>query len=663
MTAALRHDVRALRQGGGRHCNGPGVRRPACPKMAADTGAEQGAAGMASVARYQGLVERLEREAQQAPGRYKFKLALLAGLGFAVLGGTVLLALGMSAGLVLALLAISPILLLKLLKVIWIPVAFGWFVLKALWVKFEPPSGYVLGPDEAPALRAEIERLREQTGAPPLKQILIDPNLNAGAASVPRMLGLFGHTHYLVLGLPLMQLLSREQFAAVVAHEFGHFGGGHGRFSGWIYRVRASWYRFLEELSQRRSRMGAVFLRFFNWYAPYFDAYSFVLARAQEYDADATAARVIGAPTMAQALQRVGLGNVRLQRDFWAGVERSVQAQPQPPQALFRDMAGSFAHVGSDDAARLQELLDEQPGLEDTHPTLAQRLQALGQSPASVPAPAQSAAEALLGPLRETLEERFSREWREHIAESWRQQHENLGQDHARLSELEARVDTLAGPELGEYAILVHRLRPDADPLPLYRTALSACPDTALVVARLGALLLDRQDAEGVAHLERAMELDADFSEQALQLLMQHHHRVGDEAAFEAAAKRLRALYQRREGAVLAREEVDAKKDRLLEHGLDAEALGVAVAGLQSSGKVKRAWIVRKQIEGDETGIPHYLVLLALRGVAWTEDGMLQKVLDGLELPGSIVALHESSHRALAKRIKAMPGTLVYSRG
>lgn len=663
MTAALRHDVRALRQGGGRHCNGPGVRRSACPKMATDTGAWQGAAGMASVARYQGLVERLEREAQQAPGRYKFKLALLAGLGFAVLGGTVLLALGMSVGLVLALLAISPILLAKLLKVIWIPVAFGWFVLKALWVKFEPPSGYVLGPNEAPELRAEIERLRAQTGAPPLKQILIDPNLNAGAVSVPRMLGLFGHSHYLVLGLPLMQLLSREQFAAVIAHEFGHFGGGHSRFAGWIYRVRASWNRFLGELSQRRSRMGAVFLRFFNWYAPYFDAYSFVLARAQEYDADATAARVTGAPTMAQALQRVGLGNVRLQRDFWAGVERSVETQPQPPQTLYRDMAGSFVAVGVDDANRLQELLDEQPSLDDTHPTLAQRLRALGQSPAAVPAPAQSAAETLLGPLRETLEQRFSQEWREHVAETWSQRHEALGQDHARLADLEARLDALAGAELGEYAVLVDRLRPDADAVPLYRAALAARPDDALVLARLGAQLVDRQDAEGVGLLERAIELDPDLTEQGLQLLMQHHHRVGDEAAFEAAVKRLRALYQRRDGALLAREEVDPKKDRLLEHGLDAEALRIASAGLQASGKVKQAWIVRKEIEGDETGIPHYLVLLALRGVAWTEGGMLQKVLDGLELPGSIVALHESSHRKLAKRIKAMPGTLVYTRG
>ncbi|KRA75130.1 hypothetical protein ASD78_08970 [Lysobacter sp. Root667] len=615
---------------------------------------------MASVARYRGLVERLEQEAQRAPGRYKFKLALLAGLGFAVLGGTVLLALGMSAGLVLALLAISPILLVKLIKVVWIPVAFGWFVIKAIWVKFEPPTGHVLAPDEAPELRAEIERLRAQTQAPPLHDIIIDPQLNAGAASVPRALGLLGHTHYLVIGLPLMQLLSREQFAAVIAHEFGHFGGGHGRFSGWIYRVRVSWYRFLEELAMRRSWTTALFRRFFDWYAPYFDAYSFVLARAQEYDADATAARVTGAPAMAQALQRVGLGSARLQRDFWPDVERSVQTRPQPPQQLFRDMAGSFAAASHDEPVRLQELLDEAPGLDDTHPTLAQRLQALGQAPVAVPAPVRSAAEDLLGPLLDSLQERFSQEWREHVAENWRERHDRHTQDVERLAELETRADALADTELGEYARLVEVLRPDADAAPLYRAAVAARPDDALAQARLGALLLDRQDAEGVAYLERAIELDENLLEQALQLLAQFYRQADDEAGFGATISRLRALHQRRDVAMQARERVDAKKDRYLEHGLDAEALRVAADGLQRAGHVKQAWIARKHIDGDDTGVPHYVVVVTLRGMAWTEDGMLQKVVDALELPGSFVAVHASSQRKLAKRIKAVAGAPVY---
>ena len=47
------------------------------------------------------LVERLEHEARTAPGRYHLKLGLLAALGYAVLGLSLLLTLGVAVFLVL----------------------------------------------------------------------------------------------------------------------------------------------------------------------------------------------------------------------------------------------------------------------------------------------------------------------------------------------------------------------------------------------------------------------------------------------------------------------------------------------------------------------------------------------------------------------------------
>ena len=83
---------------------------------------------MATAEARRGLIERLEQEAQRAPGRYKLKVALLAMAGFVVLGGAVLLAFGLSVGLVLALLAISPWLLLKLAQLVAVAEPAGPFV-------------------------------------------------------------------------------------------------------------------------------------------------------------------------------------------------------------------------------------------------------------------------------------------------------------------------------------------------------------------------------------------------------------------------------------------------------------------------------------------------------------------------------------------------------
>ena len=86
--------------------------------------------------------------------------------------------------------------------------------------------------------------------------------------------------NYLVLGLPLLRALSPAEFRAVLAHEFGHLSGKHGRFSGWIYRVRQTWIQILVSVHQERSYASFLFEPFLEWYAPYLNAYSFVLARA-----------------------------------------------------------------------------------------------------------------------------------------------------------------------------------------------------------------------------------------------------------------------------------------------------------------------------------------------------------------------------------------------
>ncbi len=107
---------------------------------------------MQSVEAHRALVERLQRRAVDAPVLYRLQLAALAGLGFAVLAGSVVGALGVSIGLVVVLAAIKPALIAHLFKLILIPLIFGYSVLRALWVRIEPPEGYRIAPGQAPVL-------------------------------------------------------------------------------------------------------------------------------------------------------------------------------------------------------------------------------------------------------------------------------------------------------------------------------------------------------------------------------------------------------------------------------------------------------------------------------------------------------------------------------
>lgn len=607
------------------------------------------------------LVARLEEKERASPRGYRLRLALLAGLGFAVLGGSVLVALGMSLGLVLALLAISPILLLKLAKVVWIPIAFGWLVLRALWVRFEAPDGHRLVPGEAPELEAEVERLRVAAGAPKLAGIVIDDDLNAAAASVPRVMGLLGHRHYLVLGLPLMQLLDRDQFASVVAHEFGHFGGGHGRFTGWIYRIRSSWYRLLGALSERGSLAGRVFSRFFDWYAPYFDAYSFVLARGNEYQADATAARIVGAEVAGQALLRVNVGSERLAQEFWPGVDAANRARPEPPALLYRDMAASLRQEHAEDGARIALRLQAPPGVEDTHPTLAQRLEALGVEPVAPPPPQRTAAQDLLGALLPQLEEGFSMRWRDRADAGWRERHQQYVADMERLGELELS-EQRSPEEVVEHAALVETLHPGVDAVPLYRRALEAMPDSAFAHYRLGVLLLARDDREGIGHLRRVVALDPASEGEVLGQLAAFHARHGDDAGLDVVDAQFAKLHARQQASGRARAGF-ARGDVFEPHGLDDATIASFRAALAGTGRVGKAWIARKVVPDDPIGVPHFVVLVALRGLTLSQDRALEQVVDALELPGTFVVFTAPNQRGVARRVRKAAGAPEYRHG
>ena len=317
---------------------------------------------MHSAAAYRSLIERLEREAAARPRWYKFKLTLLAMLGYAFLIAAIVVALALSLGIGLLLLLTKSVWALKLIKFVWIPLVLAWMILKALWVRLTGPEGHLLGPGEAPELVAEVERLRQATGAPRLSGIVIDARFNAAAASVPRMLGLAGSRHFLILGLPLMRALGPDQLAAVIAHEFGHFNAGHGRYAGWIYRVRESWYRLLDSMQQEGARMGGIFTRFFSWYAPYFNAYSFVFARGNEYEADAVSARLVGADSMGQALVRAKTVD---KTDSMVGsvAASGADIEDAPMIKAVRDVAGqiSTAFEAEIDAGRMtmSDLFDQ----------------------------------------------------------------------------------------------------------------------------------------------------------------------------------------------------------------------------------------------------------------------------------------------------------------
>jgi Zn-dependent protease with chaperone function len=330
--------------------------------------------------RFDLMVMRLEREAHRSPGLYRFRVALLALLGYVF----IFLVLAFAVGLLglLAFLVKFMILNMRggsvgLLKIL-IPVilgvlAFIALTLQALWVRIPDPEGEEMTREEAVPLFQEIDRLRRELKVPRFHKVFLTDEFNASVVQVPR-LGIFGwQKNYLTLGIPLLATLSPEQFRAVLAHELGHISGAHSRFGGYIYRVNRTWMQLAHAYEYEDHGGAVVFAAFFNWYAPYFFAYTFAIQRADEYEADKLAARVVGPAKIAEALIAGDLAIRRLMERVPGPVDQRTQQQ------------------------WLNDAMEVQTDTGDTHPCLAARLRALGQSPIVPPPATESALLKYLG--------------------------------------------------------------------------------------------------------------------------------------------------------------------------------------------------------------------------------------------------------------------------
>jgi Zn-dependent protease with chaperone function len=331
--------------------------------------------------RFESLVRGLERYAAAHPAGYKVRVVLLAILGYAYVLAVILLAIALM-GLLGVVLVVSRanILAVKLGAKFGLPLLLllG-VILRALWVRLEEPAGFPLSRKDFPRLFQAIDEMRARLKGPRIHQVLLDDDFNAGATQIPRM-GLLGWPrNYLTVGLPLMQALSSEQFLAVVAHEYGHLSGAHGRLGAWIYRIRMTWYRLMETLGEQRHWGKFVFERFLNWYAPFFNAYSFVLARSDEYAADRCAADLVGADQTAAALANVHVRGQFLDESFWPGLYRQADERPEPAVAPYQAMGSLLRSPFPEEKAResLAQALRVETDLDDTHPALRDRLSAL----------------------------------------------------------------------------------------------------------------------------------------------------------------------------------------------------------------------------------------------------------------------------------------------
>lgn len=629
---------------------------------------------------FDALIKRLEESSRRRPRGYLFQVAGLAALGYAYIFLVLLISLALTVGLLALMIFFPNAATIKLGVVFGIVTgSISLAILKALWIRLPPPQGEPITRAEAPALFALLDELSAKLRAPRFHDVVMVGEYNAAVSQIPR-LGVFGwQRNYLILGLPLLQSLSPDEFRAVMAHEFAHLSGNHSQFSAWIYRVRRTWERVFEEMFKQRRKAAAPLAKFIDWFWPKFNAHAFVLARANEYEADACSARFAGAATAASALKRVKVHAALLDEKFWPGVLKQANQLTEPPRNVFADMSSAFHQpLPPDDSARwLRTAFLLETNNLDTHPSLKDRLRALGELPDTAPvviptepppSPETTAAQKFLGAAEATFTQRLSERWRKTIEAGWKQRNQQAAELSQKLAKLEQDSATAADVEtLWAKARTLLDLEGDAGALPVVLQILGLKPEHALANFVRGRHSLVADNPAGVEFMERAIAADATLTTDACNVLYAYYARSGQREKMRELEKRADAHSELQTQAAAERNRVTVA-DTFIAHELTAEEITKLREVFAAERDLASVAAARKLVRVFPQS-PLFLFSLKVKVSWWkprstaANQQLVNRVVSKIGVKGHFqVFVAEKNLKSLGARVANAPGAEIYRR-
>ncbi len=298
---------------------------------------------------------------------------------------------------------------------VWVTIAMvgaGLSILRAIVperARFDPP-GPVLRREDHPELHALLDRVAAAAGERPADLVYLDLDVNAAVLE-------HRGKRIMLIGLGLLTALDAGELEVVIAHEYGHYAGGDTRLAQWIWRTRVAVLKAAQGLAESDSWFRRNVVRWpFHWYALAFLRITNAVGRRAEFAADAFSAQATSAEAAGRALRRVSAVGPAF-APYWAGDVAPMLGADRLPRvaAGFRAMTTRAELAGALDELVAGELKLEEPDPYASHPTLRERLTALGIEPeAAAPAPVDVPATELVADIegleRELLVLRFGKE-------------------------------------------------------------------------------------------------------------------------------------------------------------------------------------------------------------------------------------------------------------
>ncbi|HMS53947.1 MAG TPA: M48 family metallopeptidase [Fimbriimonadaceae bacterium] len=549
-------------------------------------------------------VTQYEEMSRRDPTGYVKMVRRMAQLGMGFLYGTLTVWVSILVAIVVISIAVGqPVNRLEIYAaLILLPLIF--VTIKALYAGFEPPSGTSLKREDAPGLWSEVDRLAADAGAPPTDEIVMDMDVNAAAYQMPKPLTPWRVKNFLILGLPLMCAATPQEMRSVIAHEFGHFAGEHGKFGGKVYRLGRTFWALQTYFAEVGGVLVYLYRQFYTWFQPRFAAMTFSMNRHQEYEADAAAKRLVGEGPSADLLIKIGVlaeAYSKIMGDF--GKLANTSMAP-PPEAVRGARSGLSQPVPKETLEKsIRARLALPTTYDDTHPSLSDRLTGLGVRVTDIgsevtrltESPWGGAAEALLGKDYERIRDRVIDEYCKSIQPRWIERYRSQVGEAERLRDLELRLDSLSFDERLRRADLINSLRSEDEGFEEYKMLLEERPTDPQLKMRVGYCLLEKDDPNGEPLLREAIAEMPNYASSLLGAIAAFYHRNG--RAEDLKQVQEQQMIQSTIESVADQEAASLKpSDAMVPADLTVEKRSELVEEIRKSPMVAEAYVVGKAV-------------------------------------------------------------------
>lgn len=338
---------------------------------------------------------------------------------------------------------------------------------------FPRVSGLKLSKDLVPDLYGVIAGVRKCASKPSIRSVVLTDQYELRIEETPRLGYPFATSNTLVIGMPMLQTFSVEQFRGELLRRMSQYSSGRFRPSHWLFRTRLLWRQYSDALASRK-RFGEMPMRwFFSLYTPLFEVLTLPAVRMDELAADSAVLEWMHDRDYFETVKSSIIAEIFLEAHYWRKVYRLALKNPQVALSPFQELEHISGHLQSKDFRRkwLQGAFAAEQNVCKPMPVLRQRMENIGQEKLrDVPIVEKTAAEACLGEARKDFISIIDKLWRSTTYVQWKSDYEKRRADIKQVKKLsrKSQQQVLSVREILLYAQLAKRLRGD----PLRRSIL-----------------------------------------------------------------------------------------------------------------------------------------------------------------------------------------------